>query len=499
MEIQYYIPCGTYYECIRINKSISLIGENKNCTIIDGNKASDVTVRILVDKVNISEFTIQNSGNGYSGLCTYANCTNISNNIVKSNGNHGILVRYWNNHIISKNIILDNNQNGIYLEDSWNNTISSNNAILNGNFGIWLESSHSNIISYNNLSSNGNEGIYVYYSTNNNILNNTILSNEGVGVSLKFSSNNNTVSGNILSNNNLGVYIRESTNIDVSGNIISYNNHDGIRLIWSSHNNNFSENNIISNNNYGINISSYYGCSNNNNIYHNNIINNTVNAVDDCGNIWNKTYPYCGNHWGDYLWNDSYSGPNQDIPGPDGIGDIPYEIPCEHGTDYYPLMHPFELYYILNISTPLTVDEGTEFNVVVTSMGGPVVPNATVEFNDELKLTDSDGRVYFTAPQVEYNTLYNITATKKNYTSDTERILVKDIPDEFERALIIGLIKNLTVGDEITFNARLVLVIKFSPLKINLYKTGELITIEKDYFGLVGARFIFALCDVYVG
>jgi len=222
-----------------------------------------------------------------------------------------------------------------------------------------------------------------------------------------------------------------------------------------------------------------------------------VNAVDECGGIWNITYPYGGNYWSDYWGDDLYSGPNQDIPGPDGIGDIPYEIPCEHGIDYYPLMHPFELYYILNISAPLEVEEGTDFNVVVTSLGGPAVPDTIVEFNDELKLTDADGRVYFTAPLVEYNTLYNIIATKEGYTDDTERILVRDIPDEFEKILIIGFINNLTVlGDVITFNAKIVLVIKFSPLKINVYKSGELISIEKDYFGIITPRFIFAFCEL---
>ena len=69
-----YIPSGTYYENIVINKSISLIGKDKNTTIIDGNKSGDVVI-IYADWVNISGFKIQNSGfsclDGDVGIATF--------------------------------------------------------------------------------------------------------------------------------------------------------------------------------------------------------------------------------------------------------------------------------------------------------------------------------------------------------------------------------------------------------------------------------------------
>ena len=55
---------GTYYENILIYKSIQLLGEEKNTTIIDGDKKGDV-VQVMADNVTISGFTVKNGGRLY--------------------------------------------------------------------------------------------------------------------------------------------------------------------------------------------------------------------------------------------------------------------------------------------------------------------------------------------------------------------------------------------------------------------------------------------------
>lgn len=50
-------------------------------------------------------------------------------------------------------------------------------------------------------------------------------------------------------------------------------------------------------------------------------------------NLFNDVYPEGGNYWGDYLGVDLHKGPNQDEPGPDGIGDTPYSF--QGGQDRY--------------------------------------------------------------------------------------------------------------------------------------------------------------------
>jgi parallel beta-helix repeat protein len=79
--------------------------------------------------------------------------------------------------------------------------------------------------------------------------------------------------------------------------------------------------------------------SDSNIIHHNNFINNNQNVFDEGKNIWDNGYPSGGNFWDDYTGSDTFSGPGQNIPGSDGIGDIPYSVPVGN-RDNYPLMHP---------------------------------------------------------------------------------------------------------------------------------------------------------------
>ena len=58
-----YIWSGTYYENVIINKSITLIGNGTKDTIINGSGIDDV-VYVTADWVNISGFTITDSGKG---------------------------------------------------------------------------------------------------------------------------------------------------------------------------------------------------------------------------------------------------------------------------------------------------------------------------------------------------------------------------------------------------------------------------------------------------
>ena len=56
-----YVYSGTYYEHIGVNKPLTLSGENRVTTIVDGGGIGTV-VRVSTDWVNITGFTIMNSG-----------------------------------------------------------------------------------------------------------------------------------------------------------------------------------------------------------------------------------------------------------------------------------------------------------------------------------------------------------------------------------------------------------------------------------------------------
>ena len=148
------VDAGTYYEHITIDKSLCLIGEDRSTTFIDGNGTGNV-VTVTKDSVNITGFTIRNSG-GFpwllSGLCLdNANHCNIAGNNIAAN---------WY---------------GIRLSSSSKNTICENNIAVNF-YGIRLSSSSNNTLSGNNITNNGG-GISLYWSSNNRLYHNNFIYN----------------------------------------------------------------------------------------------------------------------------------------------------------------------------------------------------------------------------------------------------------------------------------------------------------------------------------
>ena len=149
-----YVFNGTYLENLIVNISISLIGEDKYLTIIDGTMSGNV-IDIYADFVNIYGFTIINSGEDYCGINLNSNHNNIINNIIMQN-NWGIYLEWFksNNNIIHRNNVSNNNA-GISIITSNNNSITENVIDSNYHYGISLYSSGcKNIISRNKITSN---------------------------------------------------------------------------------------------------------------------------------------------------------------------------------------------------------------------------------------------------------------------------------------------------------------------------------------------------------
>jgi nitrous oxidase accessory protein NosD len=78
-------------------------------------------------------------------------------------------------------------------------------------------------------------------------------------------------------------------------------------------------------------------------VHHNDFIQNRepINPYVCTRAFWDDGYPSGGNYYSDYTGLDEFSGPDQDIPGSDGIGDLPYVHDSYHlYEDRYPLMSP---------------------------------------------------------------------------------------------------------------------------------------------------------------
>jgi len=147
-----YDDSSPYNEKIAVNKSILLLGENKDTTIIESSNGT--VVRFSVNKVQISGFTIQNSGLGTStGIKASTSNNIISNNIIKGH-DYGIFL-FGSNNTIYGNFII-NNDEGIRLDSiniitSINNTINRNEIANSSSYSMYLDLSHSNHIYENNF------------------------------------------------------------------------------------------------------------------------------------------------------------------------------------------------------------------------------------------------------------------------------------------------------------------------------------------------------------
>jgi len=197
---------GTYYENLIVNKTVSLIGENMEATIIDGGGAGNVISITGVNNVSIQGFTIRRSGMSPPGngiLVAHSAGNDISNNKIRDNS-EGIYLYFSSSNIVKGNLISVNND-GISLFSSSDNVVSDN-IINSSNYdGIYLSASNDNVFSRNIILYDGNAGMSLYYSSSNVIYSNTV-SNNYYGISLSTFSSNNSIYHNNFSNNTAQVW-----------------------------------------------------------------------------------------------------------------------------------------------------------------------------------------------------------------------------------------------------------------------------------------------------
>jgi len=307
-----YIPSGVYYENIVIDKSINLIGEDRETTIIDGGGSGNV-VHVSADWVNISGFSIINSGiyNGGAGIYfdyPANNCSVTDSNISLNNG-FGIIMDYGHNNYIYNNLICSNYKGAIQMGSIGsiitNNIINFNGeGAYEGEEGISLVWCGGCTISDNILNENG----IGMYECGGVVVDNNVISNSYCGLSIGvgwgfgdciFSNNSFFNSGvyisffdefedNIFSNNTVNdkplVYLEDESDIFVEDEVgqvilkdcdnITIQNQElcntTIGILFEKSNNCLISNNTISSNLGGI----EFVDSNNNIITGNKISNN---------------------------------------------------------------------------------------------------------------------------------------------------------------------------------------------------------------------------------
>lgn len=328
---------GVYLENLNIEKdAISLVGEDKNTTFLDGKKENDV-LRISGNYTNIEGFSIQNSRNMNMGISVQnlknpscnVNNIHISNCIIK-NDDHGVVFsnvshcsishcQFYNLtapsvtvRLLSENISITNCSIHDSGEDMGGGWISPGGIIIDG-WALDYENRYncSDITMRNNVMYNLlGDAIAVINSSNISISYNTIYENSIKGIRTQFSRNCHIHHNTIFNNKNIGIVI-------YAGNGTIYKNHiyqngigkyfdGGILLQDCNNNSTVADNTIESNNKYGVLLIR----SSKNTLVKNNFINNTINAYflqraffnQWSENYWDRPrilpYPIFGIIWG---------------------------------------------------------------------------------------------------------------------------------------------------------------------------------------------------------
>jgi parallel beta-helix repeat protein len=177
-----YSRSSPYYENIIITKNnIRLVGENKYCTIVDGNGIGHV-IDINADNVTLEGFTIQHSGS-----------------IEEFEFDSGVRITHMSYYVFITDNIVVNNQHGIFLDGCPNSTVSKN-IISNNIEGIIIYGdARNNIISKNEIENNGN-GIHEAFTRYSTIIGNNIANNTGVGIICSYTTFHITKKNNFINN-----------------------------------------------------------------------------------------------------------------------------------------------------------------------------------------------------------------------------------------------------------------------------------------------------------
>lgn len=178
-----FVSSGTYNENLVITKDLTVTGENKDTTFIDGGGVTHVIRAIgTFDskiQVDFSGFTIRNAG-GSGNDCihfSYVTSSTISHNkIINSLEGEGISLDHCQGLTISNNTINNNKIVGISLAESEQNIIE-HNIIQNNQKGVQLGFCTGNQVRSNTIYSNSVYGIYVTQSTSNTFSQNDFVDN----------------------------------------------------------------------------------------------------------------------------------------------------------------------------------------------------------------------------------------------------------------------------------------------------------------------------------
>ena len=234
-----YVYNGRYHENIIISKSLTLLGQNEDNVIIDGDRSGS-GVQISSTDVTINGFTITNAS--MYGIYALYSDLNLKNVNITGNSNYGVYFYYGKDFTIRDSTVDENGGGIYYYAAATGDAIAEDNNIAN-NVG------HGLVI---NLVEGKSATV-----RNNNVYNNAGGSSDGINVHIASTGGLMTVENNLVTDSGrYGIYLRGTRAGSSIGNLIVQGS--GAEGIYAR-NSDLNLENITSINNGGYGIYFYYG------------------------------------------------------------------------------------------------------------------------------------------------------------------------------------------------------------------------------------------------
>ena len=246
-----FVYAGSYVGPLNITKTLTLTGEAKSSTIIDGKQLGEDMITVTAPNFHISEFTLLNgpTGGGYNSAIKLENADDcvIEQCVFKDNC-WAAEIRTSDHCRFSDNQVIDN-EGGIHIVFSDDTTVKDCTfSTVDGRTGIEIAQGCNQMISSNTLI---NCGVEIYDGPpSGNSIHCTMTDNTVNGKPLVYLERKNfrivrnagqvilnrcngiIVRNNDLTNTSMGVQILGSTFVHIAGNTIS-DNHHGISVAKS--------------------------------------------------------------------------------------------------------------------------------------------------------------------------------------------------------------------------------------------------------------------------
>ncbi|MEM4703553.1 MAG: NosD domain-containing protein [Candidatus Bathyarchaeia archaeon] len=401
-----FVKNGTYYENVVVNKTINLLGEAREATIVDGLQ-KEFVFAITAFGVVVDGFTLRNANQTDSTIgfgiianntkdCIIRNnlftlnyygvklvsCINVTfeDNMVDSNPFFGSVLENSSNCTVKRNLIHNNMYTGIAI-NKCSEVLSVDNDLARSNRGIHVIGSSNCTLENTTLANIVYYGVEIVSSSNVQLINSTVNDNFHLGVSIQNSvnctvarsflnnnknfyaleivgSNSCRIADNVLANNFYGVMLERSDFCTLSGNVVS-NSSYGIQLYFTS--NSTLSHNIVSNmSNYALFLTSSSNCTLNANtirdnryygVWMDNSSGNTLFHNNFVKNRYQAFVSASANVWNQTAEGNYWSNYNKADLDFDGVGDEAYTI-GENNVDYHPLLGTFYSFNITVFSYP---------------------------------------------------------------------------------------------------------------------------------------------------